>query len=749
MKKTNLFKICSIALLSLAITGCKKDSEVIENPTESNISEPINTTSDDVEAKKLDEAKKKGKDEVSSYKDLSLYRENEKKVLQDLIDKALADIDKATTVEKIDEIVKAFKTEADKVKTDAELTEDERIKEVNITGDVTNAFDGSLSGVTIRIGESETTSDENGHYSFADIKVEEKEMTLTKAGYDTKRVALDLVTPNQKDITVDVELVKAFANYGKLVSKSWQNYERFTLNASRSSTDLILEAISDNTVFTSEGRNARLETYISVGEISGRDINVYRVNISSNGAVDKYNYGDKDLSSYDVRSTIDIEGEKTRIRIEVPFSMLGVTNDAIVGLCAGLWSENDTDWAPMGEFETEIVHAVESPSSYLRIDKENFVFNNSKNEYYVAPSYDKAELIADHPLHTADPDRCAVGSRADDIYIKSEVKDGRVDLDILGFGDMADAEHLKLIFHTGSNHAGGWGIQSSDVTVMLNKTSAKKAAGMTSFWDYVDFGRSDETDCQNQPTTVEHDGYFNISWSLDFSELASYSTVEQLSLFAMEFDAGLIYDAGDFGMMNNGNSMGDPANQANYFILQEKAKRMDTTGFPIEFSKTGHDIFAKVDREDEGMKLTLISESNWGDNDYIRFIAHSGSDATGGWSLNATDVSFYITKTSSFLKTGVTSFWDGDGQLYFGASAPTLNEPEFVQNELYWQLSFIIDYSEISSTFTKESPCKGMIWEFTNANNNTGAIQNTPNSSHFYNGNPISDSAVQSSYFDI
>ncbi len=623
------------------------------------------------------------------------------------------------------------------------------LTEIAVTGTISHFIDGLIDDAFVSIDGKEVNTAEDGTFTIEKVTVSDT-MTLKieKDGYVDKYVTL----PAKEDLTETVnlgtiELAKDYVSFGKLTEKTWTNYEAFEFSTTRDKDNLYVKADANNGVFFSSGRNSKLETYISVGEVaSTRDGNVYKIVLDSAKSFSYENCGGKtitDTPSYEETH----DDTSTSIAFTIPFSMLGITANDILGLNLGVWSETDSDWAPMEDLTKGSIHAVETPSSYVRADKENVIFLNSKNEYYVPPTYDKDELTKGYPFQTATPSLTNKSEVADDIYMKYTKTETGFDFSFLLFGKMEGNEHLKLIFHTDDDNKTGWGTCSSDLFVQLDTTKARKKTGITSFWSYSDFA-SDDTETNHTPTYREDEsGYYELGWSIDFTEIPDYSASGKVSLYCMEFAGSDIYDATlpENGMRVNGTALGDPANQGCYYILQEKVHDMDTTGYPYEISRNNSNIFLKTERNEEGILLSFISDSSGlTDNDFLRFIVHSGTDTTGGWNLNTTDVTFIIRNNSAKLATGKSSFWDNEKDANpFGADTETLNAPVYTKTEKYWTLTFQIDGSETGvADYTSDTALKGMAWEFKN-----GGIIN--GNTHYKDNKAIGDTALQSNYFAI
>ena len=634
--------------------------------------------------------------------------------------------------------------------TEKPVTEAPALKEITVKGKLSHFTDGFIKGATVSINDKAFVTEEGGAFNLEAIKItDEMVLRIEKTGYQTKEITL----PKKDDLTavVDlgtIELAKTYALFGKLTEKTWEKYEAFQFSTTRDKDNLYLLAESSNDVFFQSNRNSKLEAYISVGEVAAaRDGNVYQIVVDSMEAMTYHCYGEKELVGEPSIKTVKSESF-TSIEFAVPFAMLGITCEDILGLSFGLWSETDKDWAPMKDIEKGIVHAVETPAAYVRADKENTIFLNSKNEYYVPPTYNKEELTTGYDFQTATPEFSNKSAVADDIYMKYTKTENGFDFSFLLFGKMEGKEHLKMIFHTDNNNNNGWKTSASDLFVMLDTTSAKKKSGILDFWSYNSATNdAEERDANHLPEYKEEEaGYYTLNWSIDFGEIPNYTPTGKVTLYCMEFDDGVIYDSNPFtkGMMKNGEPLGDPADQSCYYSLQEKVIEMDTTGYPYEIARGGDNIFFKSERMTDGILLSFISDSEaLNDDTFLRFTLHSGADATGGWALSATDVTFIIRKTSAKLVTGKTGFWDNEKDADpFGATTETLNAPEYKKEEKFWTLTFMIDESETGAAYTATTPLKGMAWEFKN-----GIIIN--GNTHFNNKTAVGDTALQANYFVI
>lgn len=632
-------------------------------------------------------------------------------------------------------------------------------KKYSITGSVSNVFDGNLNNAIVKINDQAVTLDEHANFTINDLSADgDQVLTVNCEGYeDYSRKLNDLLVGDT--LTIDlgtIDMVKTYAKVGRLVEKpNWNNgnYEAFEILTTRNQTGIIVKCKSANKVFVQEGRDARLEVYVSVKDIGNvRDNNVFCATVSNVGEVTTKNFGDNNIV---VPATASIvEGEGIDVIVNLPYALLGIQNDEIIGISVGEWSESDKDWAPMYSLDSTIVAVVEDAKGYIRTDKNNYCFNCEMNCYpedVPQPTYNKEELIQGYNIHTADP-TLTNKPNSDDVYIKVNKNDTSFVIDMIGFGTFADDEFFKFIFHSSSENESGWRLKSEDIIFLVNKEKATKKTGITDFWAYRVMADSDDMAIHTPVYEANPAGYFTLQFTIDFSEIPNYSAIGPVSMFVMEFFAGNttgeIYDANPFtsGMLYNGIGTGDPAAQSSYITIQEKYIAADKETLikdkNIEFSKGGGDIYANVIRHDDRLTLNLISFNQFADNSFIRFIIHSASTNYGGWGLDSSDVGIVIYKNASYITIGKTGFWDDEANQFHGEDT-TLYEVNY-QEDLsgeYWTLSLDVDYTEIGQNITKDTALKALLIQFVG-----GGIQNNGFSQ---DGVAKGDVADQNNYFTI
>ena len=529
------------------------------------------------------------------------------------------------------------------------------------------------------------------------------------------------VTAVLEDTIEDLNLV------GSLVPKTWEAYEAFSVYARRNDESISIRLVSNNNIFTSEGRQSKVELYFVTGDnLVDRNGNsgVTRIIVNSNKTIELFNYG-KELVDSKVDYRID-DRNKTVIDLEIPYSLLGTNNEEVFGINCGLWSTTDSDWAPMYALDTTTVVAVERLNEYIRCDKDNQFFRYSLNA-----SVNKEELTRDYLYQIADPDYNK-NANADDIYLKVSKNESSFTFDMIGFGKLTSTEYVKLILHTSSNDSAGWGIQESDVTFLVSSSKAMKRTGMTSFWEYVNFGG--DVSANHVPVYNDMFAYFTLSFEIDFVEIPNYDPYSEVSFIGLEFGNGVIYEGNPLsnGMLHSGVGVGDPANQANYKVIQKIASQ-----YKYQFSTN---YYANITKGENGLKLSLISFEPLLENHFIRLVVDTdGTPVAGVWNLDASDVSFTISSNKAYVSTGNVGFWQNENT-QFHTGNEIKNSPTYVEHGEYWTIELEIDYSELGLNINRDSVLKGLLIAFTPVIENSGFN---------FDGIVPSDVAQQSNYFEI
>ena len=633
-----------------------------------------------------------------------------------------------------------------------------------LTGNVKNVFDGALDGVKVSLGGEEIATTTEGVFTISNVLATPNYvLTFEKAGYVTlTQDFTSLLTGKEVNVNLgDVDLARDYVRFGALEPKSWTNQEAFVGYVTRNSNGMLFRMEASNAIFTSEGRNSKLELYVSVGSnVAFRDGNagVTQIVIFSNKSHSVFNYGNGDLDSKLAMVTVDDTNGKTVVEVAISYQALGmVSYDEIMGVNMGLWSVVDDDWNAMFALDTNTPTNVEQLTTYVRNDGEG-CFISERNDDFV-PTYNKAEVIADREYGFADPVLVKM-TNADDIYFKVLKDETGFTFDMVGFGTFDDNEVIKLVLHTSEVDGSVWALQASDVTFLISKTKATLRVGTAEFFDYITFDSNDVA-AKNAPVyNLDASGYFSLTFKVDFTEIPEYSETCEVSMLMVEF--GINQD-GNYAIFNNdpwinamtykGVGIGDPANQVYYQVIQEKPTSVDKEAllesYTIQFSTN---YYAKFEKTAETLKLHILSFAGLTETDTIRFAINADGVNDGGWVLGENDVIFNITRTSAFYTTGAyaaqtrnDNFWACEFETpkfwVGGFSYETINTPVFTEEAEYRTLTLEIDYTEIGLEITENTPLTGMLVTFAG-----NAIQN---SGFVYNGLPGADIALQANYFTI
>ncbi len=347
---------------------------------------------------------------------------------------------------------------------------------------------------------------------------------------------------------------------------------------------------------------------------------------------------------------------------------------------------------------------------------------------YAQWRFDRNSLIAGYRMQFSTPELNNKAGVADDMYLKArrtDADDGFI-IDMIGFGDFTDSEYVKLIFHTSATNGTGWGTQASDLTVLVGKTKAMYRTGLTKFWDYVNFGS--DTALSNAPEYAKYDDFFTLKVTVSDSEIPEFSKSGKVSLFAMEFAGGAIYDGKSYlnGMLIDGFTNGDPAAQSSYFTIYGGETEVAPEGFDMKFACNSDNIYAKVERGVTSMTLTLRGTAAFGtgDDNFVRFVLHRGpAEDSNEWQIARDDLSIVIYKDAAYTQSGYVSLKDNEANKFHG-NTTTIHAPVFTQHDGYWELTLTVEYVEVGGDIYQGTALRALLAKYTNGSIKLGAVQN-------------------------
>ncbi len=365
---------------------------------------------------------------------------------------------------------------------------------------------------------------------------------------------------------------------------------------------------------------------------------------------------------------------------------------------------------------------------------------------------DRDELTRGYAMRFSVPSLCKRPDVADDFYLKAEREQDGFVIKMIGFGDFADDEYVKLIFHTAEQNGTGWKVQPSDLNVLVNKQKAEYRTGITQFWSaaggYSSF-RTAGTRLENSPVYEKHADYFTLALKVLFTEIPEYSAEGGVTLFAMEFADnssadGLIYDAVNYmnGMLVDGVSQGDPAAQSSYYKIQLSAQEIanleHVKDYGMEFSPNADHIYAKVQKSETNMTISFRAFTPLDDTDFIRVVVHIGEPlGENAWALHRSDTSFTVYKDRAYTQTDKIGFFEGESTQFHGGEQ-TVHAPRFTNAGEYWDLVLVIEYFELGADTDQSSQMRAFFGEYTSGALNLGAKKD---------GVTLGDQAYQKNWF--
>lgn len=604
--------------------------------------------------------------------------------------------------------------------------------DLTIQGRVKNTFDGYLEDVDVYFeDELVDISDENGQFIIASKGFSgDKTITLIKTGFETRDIKISSLSDHLNLQDVDLNYESSYI--GNTVSG--ENSSDWGVSATRSSTDLIFTFTSLNFDFVDS--SSILKLYVDTGDVSNKfRAGDYCFNIDGkqNLTVDDFGSVHQKIDYNIFALKFDISLTCLSIELSIPYSFIEIDSTSIIGV-------NVVDYVSSVcfynlEFEQEIID-VNDKFNYVRLNKYSETFKNDTNDFnpkWISES-EKQLLIDGYPYSFADPKTNQVKD-ADDFHLKFNYLENYLNVKLIGFGYFEDNEYVQIIIHSSLESYYGWQLDTSDIVLAISNKTIKMYKNVPNFFsvgdglvapfanldiDYTDYGK-----------------YFTVEAELPIKLFSNIKDNKQgFSFGAAEFAGSLIYAPINLNeYMKCGDVFsGDIAGMGSYFMEQsprdvisisEEDRDSLTTGYPISFSNPidttigeSDDIFVKLDKSRTTLDYSFVGFGNFQDYESIKFIIHSADTNFEGWAINSTDTSFILTKTSCYLKTNITNYFDFVSQTQ--SNVKTINDPVFTQFDNYFTITISIKYSEMNN-FYKSTLFTTMFLEFNS-------------SSHVYNG---------------
>lgn len=596
-----------------------------------------------------------------------------------------------------------------------------------ITFNVTDFNGKALDNYTVKINNNDIKAKEN-KATIEQLQGSDK-IEIESNGYLTNFYdGEELLKQNKKEIVFDVNMAQKASTMGfASFNKAWDNFGDFILSSSRSK-DGIRAILSSTNVNWLNDNDSQIELYISTGmKTNYRFEGSYKISYTSNKEIKMLNY--KDNSNMDVsllKVNDYVKKQQLYIDFLIPYSLINIKSDEVIGLNFGEWSNKANDWCSMVSVIDSQEKNVEYPTQYVRIDKNNEVFANIYNcheEDNPKILYDKDELIKDYPIEFA---KTGVSSNmADDIFVKTTIKEDRFVFDMVGFGDFTDEEKIKIVIHRDGENGANWTIQNDDLSIILNKNESSCLTNSTYFFDYENIEDSSKKLTNNPIYKYDEKGYFTVLVEVLFIEIPSFKQNGKYTALFTEFGKEIYNDKCEESMYYNNIPCGDIAFQSSYALIKDKAiiEHQDFENYPIVFATSKDPIYTKIERDykNECLILSFAGYFELSSNTFIRFILKENTSLTKKiWALEKSDMSFTIFKDAAYYQTGVDDFWTNENgkEIPFiqhsKEDSKTIYTPtyEYSEEKGYFTLEFKIDFTETGIDINENTTLRGILIEF-------------------------------------
>lgn len=144
--------------------------------------------------------------------------------------------------------------------------------EKSVSGVVTDANGNPISGATVKMGDQTTTTDNNGEYTFNDVKSGSHTITVSKNGYDTQ--SRDIVMPDDSDSSSSVTS-----------SFTLTRTIRATVNYSRNMTSPASDAVTSSHIVSNNEGSVKITMTVDEGTVD-EDVEIYVTPIYTSRSAD-------------------------------------------------------------------------------------------------------------------------------------------------------------------------------------------------------------------------------------------------------------------------------------------------------------------------------------------------------------------------------------------------------------------------------------------------------------------------------
>lgn len=287
-----------------------------------------------------------------------------------------------------------LKTDIGRVNLDYCLIKNDSTKTSLIKGVVKNPAEGLVKGVSIKVGENETISKEDGSFELNVLVDNDLEISLTKENYKdsvTSLNAIDLA----KNSTFDIGTVSLYSPSSNATFGGARGITACDVEIYRGFEGVNFLFKTKTNVINGD----HIELFIdSKTSFYGRDSSDYRIDFKGDGGISIVNFGNGSnnvVSSSGITNNAYLKGDTYYIEALVPYSFLGISEKDIIGISFGMWSESLKDWDGW-DFGGYV--APEYASEYCRIGLDNGLYRASSNDVKVTKVYGKVLDANNNPI---------------------------------------------------------------------------------------------------------------------------------------------------------------------------------------------------------------------------------------------------------------------------------------------------------------------------------------------------------------
>lgn len=277
-----------------------------------------------------------------------------------------------------------FAAENGQITVDKSLTELSQIKQITITGKVTD-IEGALAGATVTVDGTDisVTTDAEGNFTISEFDSVDSIFTIKKDGYLSATIIYNAEELGNETtyVIADVFLAREYEAFGGAFGVTDNSFAHFIPYVTRGENAFEFRFVGSH-AFTGT-IELFVDTKISSGD-GGRNATDYRFDLRADGTIGINNWGGTNTNTATL--TLKVEGATTEtpiVTFSLPYAFLGVAKTEIVGVTFG--QSNGTSWNGWDNESMKGVNGIafvqpERTWDYIRIGVDNKPFWNAENK---------------------------------------------------------------------------------------------------------------------------------------------------------------------------------------------------------------------------------------------------------------------------------------------------------------------------------------------------------------------------------